>query len=174
MNAIATAVSNPTPVLDFRTMLKLDDDDTLDGYKLCLGGFIHVRLEEIEKAYLAADAAGLHAATLVLFNYGSKQVGVVTGRNLSVMSSFGSPSRCPVEIHSSRGYFEYSVNDASPLTVPAHVIGLTKAAELVEGDITAVGVKKDDEGYTYATVVIDGNEYSMRDFAELELVPTLH
>lgn len=170
----ANAISQPTPVLDFRAMLNLDDDDTLDGYKLVLGGFIHVRLEKIEKAYLEADAAGLHANTLVLFNYGSTHVGVVTGRNLSVMSNMGSPSRCPVEIDSCRGHFEFSVNDASPLTVPAQVIGLTKNAELIEGLITAVDVKKDAKGFTYATVVINDIEYSMRDFAVLELAPTLH
>lgn len=171
MNATATPA---VPVLDFRTMLKLDDDDTLDGYNLCLGGFIHVRLQDIEKAYLSADAAGLVGGTLVKFNYGSSQVAVVTGRNLSVMSNMGSPSRCPIELHSSRGYFEYGVNDASPIKGPAEVIGLLKSADLVEGVVTAVGVKKDDEGYTYATVTINGNEYSMRDFAELELAPTMH
>lgn len=172
MNAIAIPA---VPVLDFRTMLKLDSDDTLEGYNLCLGGVIHVRLEEIEKAYMAADAAGLVAGTLVKFNYGSKQVAVVTGRNLSVMSNFGSPSRTPIELHSARGYYDYGIDDATPIEGPAKVIGLLKAtAELVEGVITAVGVRQDEKGYTYATVTINGHEYSMRDFAELELVPTLH
>lgn len=172
MNTTATPA---VPVLDFRAMLNLESDDTLDGYYLCLGGFIHVRLEEIEKAYLAADAAGLVAGTLVKFNYGSKQVAVVTGRNLSVMSTFGSPSRTPIELHSARGYYAYGIDDATPNEGPANVVGLLKTtAELVEGVVTACGVRQDEKGYTYATVTINGHEYSMRDFAELELVPTLH
>jgi hypothetical protein len=162
------------PVLDFKAILNLEEDDTLDGYRLCLGGFIHIRLEEIEKAYLAADAAGLHGGTLVQFNYGSLDVGVVTGRNLSVMSQIGSPSRCPIEVHCGRGYFEYSVADVRPIQMQTAVVGLTKSADLVEGVITAVDVKKDDRGYTYATVTINEVEYSMRDFVTLEVAPTLH
>jgi hypothetical protein len=170
----ATAVSKPTPVLDFRSVLKLDVDDTLDGYKLVMGGFVHIRLEEVEKAYLAADAAGLHPKTLVLFDYGSRHVGVVTGRNLSVTSNIGSPSRFPIEVHSSRGHFGYPAKDVAPISLPAHVIGLTKNAELLEGLITTMGVKVDNEGCTYATVFINGTEYSMRDVAVLELAPTLN
>jgi len=171
MNTTATQAG---PVLDFATMLNLKSDDKLEGYNLCLGGFIHVRLEEIEKAYLAADAAGLHGGTLVQFNYSSNDVGVVTGRNLSVMSQIGSPSRCPIEVHCGRGYFEYSVADVRPIPMQSAVVGLTKNAELVEGLVTAVDVKQDKEGYTYATVTIGGVEYSMRDFETLEIAPTLH
>ena len=116
------------PVLDVRSLLQLEHDDTLDGYQLCMGGFIHINLRGIEQAYLSADAAGLHAGVLVQFSDNTQHLGVVSGRNLSVMSNFCAPARYPVCVHSGRGHFEYAADNVHP--VPTGLMALV-LAELV-------------------------------------------
>ncbi len=163
------AMQKAQPVLDFRALLSLDADDTLEGYRLCLGGFIHVNLEGIEKAYLEADAAGLHAGVLVQFNYGSTQLAVVTGRNLTVCSNIGTPSRYPVEIQSTRGHFEYSTNDATPVPTGTPAVVLLKNAEFLEGPVEAAGLT--DEGLAF--VQVNGQKLLFDDIAVFERAPVL-
>lgn len=158
-----------TPVLDFRTILSLADTDTLDGYRLCLDGF-PVQLEDIEKAYLEADAKGLVGGTLVQFAYGSQQLGVVTGRNLMVTNELLTPVRSPIMVQSTRGYYEYSHECAVALSGPVRAVAMLKNGEYLEGVVT--GVKVDEK--RYAHVEIEGRLIAMREFAVLEIAPVKH
>ena len=158
-----------TPVMDFRSMLSLDETDTLNGYELCLSGF-RVQLEDIEKAYMAADAKGLVGGTLVQFAYGSLQLGVVTGRNLMVTNNFLTPVRYPIMVHSTRGYYEYSDECAVALSEPVHAVALLKNGDYLEGVVT--GVKVDENKYGH--VEIEGRLISMREFAVLEIATVKH
>lgn len=165
-----TEIKAKQPVLDFRTLLNLEDDDILDGYKLTLGGFIHINnLEKVEQAYLAADAAGLHAGAVVQFKF-SKQIAVVIGRNLTVMTNIGNPAECPVVLKSQRGTFEYDIGSASPVQGPIYVEALTRDSDVVEGMLTQAKVDEEKQAH----VEIGGRWYAMRDFALLEVAPTKH
>lgn len=170
MNAAATA--KKVPQLDWDTLYPLAEDDTRDGFQMKLGDFIHVDLTTIEAAYLEADKAGFVAGAIVRFAHDkSGHVGVVTGRNLSILSGIYTPARYPVEVMSCRGHFEYGVDNLILVEENvAEVIGMIKDADgtIVEGMLEFFMIDEFD-GKMTVHAVIDGKPCDMRSFATLEM-----
>lgn len=153
---------------DFAQLFNLEADDRIDGDTLVLGGMLHIQLKPIETAYKAADAAGLVSGAIVKFKH-SNDIGVVTGRNLNVMSGIYSPSRVPVLIQSGRGYYEYEANAATVIPLGCRIVGLTKDDTLVDGIVNRTSITDGE-----ATLHLNNQDIKVRDLAVLEVEGQAH
>lgn len=80
------------------------------------------------------------------------------------------PARYPVNIHSSRGHYEYGATCARPIPLGTRAVALLKNEELVEGTVDQAGLSKDGKAF----VVLAGQQLLLSDIAVLEALPSLH
>lgn len=162
------------PVLNFKEIFgKLSLHDRLEGYDLFLGP-THVPLQELEKAYLKADMAGMHVGALVQFNDGSGELGVVIGRNIHVLDPAHPAARMPVKVDSSRGgKAVYSLAELTRVPLGLEVEGLTHKGAVVSGILSESMLGVDDDESPCGLVNVAGTSLLVRRFSTLRLVSPL-